>query len=97
MSVVLPSDAIQDSLEAMYRRSAGFRLDHAISSEFIPAHCGRDGFMCFDGIAGCQRYRVLFSTVTQFVTAEPPTLKVTPTSGAFPAGFAPIGSPTSCL
>ena len=42
-------------------------------------------------------YRSRFSTLTQLVTAEPPTLNVTPISGALRAGFAPMGSPTSCL
>ena len=42
-------------------------------------------------------YRDLRSTVTQFVTADPPTLKETPISGGFREGAAPMGSPTSCL
>ena len=36
-------------------------------------------------------------TVTQLVTPEPPTLKVTPTCGVFFVGARPIGSSTSCL
>lgn len=36
-------------------------------------------------------------TVTQFVTEEPPTLKVTPTEGVFLDIAAPMGSPVSCL
>ncbi len=36
-------------------------------------------------------------TETQLVTAEPPTLKDTPTLGVFLESLAPMGSPTSCL
>ena len=42
-------------------------------------------------------YRDLRRTVTQFVTADPPTLKETPISGGFREGTAPMGSPISCL
>ena len=40
-------------------------------------------------------HQSFLSTVTQLVTAEPPTLKATPISAFF--AFTPMASPMSCL
>lgn len=67
------------------------------------AHMKNPGRHASRGLAAKHRHDIfkpcysLRSTVTQLVTLEPPTLKVTPTEGCFRESVAPIGCPVSCL
>lgn len=69
----------------------------------LDTHMKNPGRHTSRGLAAQHRHDIfklcysLRSTVTQLVTLEPPTLKVTPTDGFFRESVAPIGWPVSCL